>query len=441
MKKKMITAGLLALCVLSTACGTEKNLSDAQQTADNAKQEEESKADNSESTDTEGAQNTDASVSESMDGFEKDETQSFTVTLNPLGEVTFTTMIPTDETSAEDARFLIEKNGSTVQTLDDSYVARPIAFSKVEAVSFTDYNKDGFDDIIIIASYHSTDSMNAGDSWDSVKYYKGGSDGQFTFEELLSQTANGMVRDFAIETLKEYAQDNFANFDNETSGGAVSTNPDAGVYRAAYQTAMQKFVKEHIYPTGDKIDDAFIENDDFSSCNFAVTDIDNDGIEELLIEFGDSTMAGMSFSVYQYNQNTDDYTEELLDFPAVEFYDNGYATVGASHNQGMAGDFWPYAVYEYDKTSDIYIRKMYIDAWEKKTFPNDYSGNPYPDDVDTSKSGYVYYMYEDGETGENVTPVDESVYKAYVADTYGKGKKVQIDFKSITDANIAAITK
>ena len=116
---------------------------------------------------------------------------------------------------------------------------------------------------------------------------------------------------------------------------------------------------------------------------FAVTDIDGDGIDELLIDFGNAPMAGEQFYVFQYEPDGDTFREELSEFPAVEFYEGGYLTVQASHNQGLAGEFWPYAIYRYNAEQDIYEQFYYIYAWDKTYFSENMDGDPFPDDVDT----------------------------------------------------------
>ena len=83
--------------------------------------------------------------------------QTFDVTLEPLGSVTFSSYKPDSrQNPLADVLFEIKKAGKTVCLLDGVYednIRSNETFNKVEAVSFPDYNSDGFNDIIIICSY------------------------------------------------------------------------------------------------------------------------------------------------------------------------------------------------------------------------------------------------------------------------------------------------
>ena len=52
--------------------------------------------------------------------------------------------------------------------------------------------------------------------------------------------------------------------------------------------------------------------------------------------------------MYRYNTAADSVELELSEFPGAVYYDNGLALVGWSHNQGLAGDFWPTVSIQYN---------------------------------------------------------------------------------------------
>ena len=185
--------------------------------------------------------------------------------------------------------------------------------------------------------------------------------------------------------------------------GSTQVQVDQITCHAKYKEAMQNMLDNRVFPNGEQL---------------YVNDGDEDSV------WGDNQFA---------------ITEEFSEFPAVDFFDNGYVTVGASHNQGLAGDFWPYEIYKYDADKDAYEMKYYIDAWSKEFFPEDFDGNPYPDAVDTSKTGLVYYIYDD--LTKSVDPVDKSAYDKIVAETYGPAAEVTVDYKDITQENINAIAE
>ena len=76
---------------------------------------------------------------------------------------------------------------------------------------------------------------------------------------------------------------------------------------------------------------------------FAVTDVDGDGEEELLVSVSNTYMAGMCEIIYGYDPQTDGVRIESYSYVGVTHYP-GMLKVEASHNQGYAGDvLWPYA--------------------------------------------------------------------------------------------------
>lgn len=233
-----------------------------------------------------------------------------------------------------------------------------------------------------------------------------------------------------------------------TDGGDGNQNPDTdnaqskidqSPYHAKYKEALQNMLENRVFPNGEQMytnegDEKTVWGDN----GFAITDVDGDGIDELLINFGNAPTVGEIFYVFQYDAEKDTFKEELAEYPAVKFYDNGYVTVQASHNQGMAGKFWPYAIYKYDAGSDSYVQQYYIDAWDKEYFPKDYDGNPFPNAVDIGKTGIVYYLYED--VTKAIDPVDKSQYDSLVTATYGSAAEVTVTYKEITQENIDAIS-
>lgn len=205
-----------------------------------------------------------------------------------------------------------------------------------------------------------------------------------------------------------------------------------------YKEAMKNLLTAKVFPNGDK---AYTDEGDdtygWGENDFAITDIDGDSIDELLIQVGNAPTVGEVFYIFQYDAAADSFRTELAEFPAVDFFEGGWLTVQAAQNQGMGGDFWPYAIYKYNAEKDVYEQQYYIDAWDKEYFPEDYQGNPYPSKVDTSKTGIVYYIYKD--INKAVDPVDKTEYDKLVADTYGNSTENMVDYKKITEENIEAI--
>lgn len=235
---------------------------------------------------------------------------------------------------------------------------------------------------------------------------------------------------------------------NDTPPAEKSKVDDAAAKLAAenqlcaqkYKEAMENLLANKVFPNGDKsYTNEGDDTDVWGENDFAITDIDGDSIDELLIQVGNAPTVGEVFYIFQYDSASDSFKDELIEYPAVDFFEGGWLTVQASHNQGMAGDFWPYAIYKYNAEKDVYEQQYYIDAWDRDYFPEDYQGNPYPSDVDTSKTGIVYYLYKD--ITQAVDPVDKTEYDKLVADTYGNSTENMVDYQKISAETIAAIAE
>lgn len=141
---------------------------------------------------------------------------------------------------------------------------------------------------------------------------------------------------------------------------------------------------------------------------FAVTDIDGDGREELIISYGSASMAGMFEVIYDYDPQSGQLRQEFLNFPSITYYDNGVIIAQASHNHSRGEDFWPVAYYRYQAERDSYEWIGYADTWSK-TWSEMFDGDErklFPEELDVDGDGILYniqtgspdavsYNYED----------------------------------------------
>ena len=100
--------------------------------------------------------------------------------------------------------FEIKKEKKTVCLLDGVYEGNTRSnetFNKVEAVSFPDYNSDGFNDIIIICSYSPASGPKTGTGYPEVRIYSGKADGSFTLERSLSENANSALAEKTVQSV------------------------------------------------------------------------------------------------------------------------------------------------------------------------------------------------------------------------------------------------
>ena len=129
--------------------------------------------------------------------------------------------------------------------------------------------------------------------------------------------------------------------------------------------------------------------------HFAVTDIDGDGREELIVSYVNATMAGMEEIIYDYDPVPGELKREFTQWPALTYYDNGIIKAEASHNH-THGEFWPFALYQYETESDSYQQIAYVHTWDKE-ISDVYEDQPFPDELDTDGDGTLFNISEGAE--------------------------------------------
>lgn len=121
--------------------------------------------------------------------------------------------------------------------------------------------------------------------------------------------------------------------------------------REAYILALENLYANRIWPDGNVLD---YDGSDMSENTFAVYDIDGDGEDELILRYDTGAMYAMVEAIYGYDSETGALKQELLEFPALVYYDNGLVRADSSHNQSDDIDAWPYTMYRYNKDTDTY---------------------------------------------------------------------------------------
>lgn len=180
---------VLFLMVVVTGCGTKKNqMQEEQHTQTESIAKEEP-------------------VTEEYGVGDLIEDQTFDVTLQPFGQVTFASYEPdTSDNPLADATFCIEQDGKVLTRLpgvtEDNVNSEK--FDAVEAVSFLDYNYDGYDDIILIISYYLGAGPQAATPHSTIRYYLGSADGTFTYQEQMSSDATSALAEITIKTAQDF---------------------------------------------------------------------------------------------------------------------------------------------------------------------------------------------------------------------------------------------
>ncbi|MCM1058044.1 MAG: hypothetical protein NC517_10620 [Firmicutes bacterium] len=214
-------------------------------------------------------------------------------------------------------------------------------------------------------------------------------------------------------------------------------DPGSEEQRLAFGKVLWDVYQQGILPDGGILDYSSME--DAENNSFAVMDIDNDGQEELLLFWDHACMAGMIECVFGYADGA--VYSELTEFPGQIFYDNGVVEAGWSHNQGLAGDFWPYDLYRYDAESDTYQSLGGVDAWDRRMAEENSEGVLFPTDIDADGDGVVYYILPADWNGqyEDIPLVDGAEYESWRSAYIGGAEQIQIPYQSLTEENIAAL--
>lgn len=219
----------------------------------------------------------------------------------------------------------------------------------------------------------------------------------------------------------------------------VTTTPaPAEIIPQTFKSVLEGIYYDYTFPEIGTIDSEYCY--DMEENEFAIYDVDRDGKDELIFLYTSSASASMFGTIYGFDDNGE-IIMELEEFPAFTFYENGIIEVGLSHNQGLAGDFWPYTMYKYDSESNLYYKVGFVDAWDKSYTDVDFyrDNAPYPEDIDTSGTGFVYYIYPTDNDTMDILPVDVTEYNSW-HDSFVEGTpEIEMPFLNMTEENIQSI--
>lgn len=256
-RKRVLLA--VGMCLFLSACG--KPGEDVVQPADFLEEGTQAKA---QPADKESGSDQDTAASGDAGRGDVILDQSFGVSLSPLGDVRFVSYAPARPDA--DAVFAVERDGAELLELEgmrERNIRTGDTFGNVEAVSFPDFNRDGYSDIIIICSYLPEDGPEA---FSEVRLYEGTSSGEFLFQKELSEEAASALADITVESVKRFL-------------GADRTDGDP--VQAGWQQAYIDHIGEH-----QDINDGF-----------ALIYLDGDEIPEL-VEIGDCEASGCRIVVF-----------------------------------------------------------------------------------------------------------------------------------------------
>lgn len=239
--------------------------------------------------------------------------------------------------------------------------------------------------------------------------------------EIVIKEGESLDNDADVETL---AQENTKKTQEMQRTESYMT----GIEDEVYRNLIKEMLDTDIFPETEGIQFDGEPYDNY----YCVMDIDDDGQDELLLNFSNGTfMAGMVYYIYDYDRSTGQVYIEHSGFPMMTVYDSGYVKDEVSHNHGRSNldDFWPYDLYKYDPKSDKYELVAGIDAWQSTFYGEGEADPDFPNDKDLNGDGIVYYdMSEDYYTPTMI--MDNSEYEKW-CEQYNKGKEKEIDWSCI----------
>ena len=212
----------------------------------------------------------------------------------------------------------------------------------------------------------------------------------------------------------------FAIVDETESDGTENNLTDyTAVEDKVYQNILREIVETGTFPVteGSRCEGRPYEN------SYAIMDIDQDGKEELLVNFSNTDyMAGMVLYIYDYNRETEEICIEFAGFPSVQIYGNGFIREDASHNHGKSNldDFWPYSLWKYDPLTDRYECAARIDAWQYQIAEDAEPDPEFPSEKDLDGDGLVYYDYVSGNYDNPDLVLDNAEYESWCGQYAGE---------------------
>lgn len=205
--------------------------------------------------------------------------QTFEVELEPWGKVTFASYEPDVERDQScDVTFSIIRDGMRVINLPEMRPENKLAaaeyFDSVAAVSFPDYNGDGYNDVIAILNYSYVQGPDAGTGFTEVRVYEGQKEEYFTLNRELSNTLTAMDGQKTIAGVLELIK-------NQGTGSSANGNDKKAEepWRQAYIDYLKKDC----------------ETD--ANAGYALIYLDDDDIPEL-VEIGDCEATGCRITSY-----------------------------------------------------------------------------------------------------------------------------------------------
>lgn len=240
-----------------------------------------------------------------------------------------------------------------------------------------------------------------------------------------------VVMNEGIESLAEIAGPYYTNDAEKEEESNVPDIDYQNIEDEVYRNLIQEVMETNAFPATEGIQCNGFPYDN----KYSVMDIDNDGKDELLINYANAhSMAGMVLYIYDYDRETRNVYIEYAGWPGMTVYDNGYIKEDASHNHGRSNldDFWPYSLLKYNNQTDKYEYVANIDAWQYQISEDIEPDLEFPTDKDLDGDGILYYDISEDYYKPTMI-MDNEEYEAWCEQYNGGTKKVIIWYSIISE--------
>lgn len=232
------------------------------------------------------------------------ETQSCRAELEPVGEVFFAPFYPdTDKDEKADVTFALEKGRailSILSPMEEGNIRTDLVFDGVDAVDFTDYNRDGCTDILTVCSYTqiAEDGKKSG-SLREARVYTGQEEGVPLLDREKTEAVNRDVEVLNITNMTAYLT-------GQSDGGAKTYS--------SWKEAFADHIRE-------------IDEDEYQG--FALIYLNDDRTPEL-VQVGATTAKGATIVVYRSGTLEETWLNRC-DFQYLEYENLLYSPSGVEN--------------------------------------------------------------------------------------------------------------
>ena len=235
-----------------------------------------------------------------------------------------------------------------------------------------------------------------------------------SFTAILKNSDNTYLDGYTIESFR---------YGNEAETTA-NTEAD-GTLTENYRTFVQD-VHDH--------SDKYVEETyGIEADTFAIADIDQDGIAEILVDFQNTYGYLWQCQIWKWNQNISWFEQINTVGTTPDCYKNGILVSPASHNHSYGQTVWPSELLKYNSSTGKYEHFGEISSSDPEFDP---SGEKYSAADDADGDGVIYY-FETNDMPER--PLTEAEYQSYYNQYMPDNEKMELEWKNITQENIDQI--